>query len=259
MITPAEFVPEWELWHARRQTSVAAQHGPLTLTGTHWLLYGDTVIDGVPGTWRAEDGKVRLTGGEGLTGDDGQAVSEGLFGVHEWLHHGDVDLLTIQRGDDLAVRVYDPHADAVARFTRIDAFAPDPRWRVEAEFVPAGDDESVHIAHSNTAREEDYPVFGTFVFEVDGRRAEVVALHSGAENGAQLTFRDGTSGRESYGAARFLFVTAPPAGGPVVLDFNRAQLPPCAFSDAFVCPLPPPGNVLPFRIEAGEQQAISEN
>ncbi|GIG56424.1 hypothetical protein Lfu02_07960 [Longispora fulva] len=252
MITPAEFVPEWELWHASRQKRVAATHGPLTLTGTHWLLYGDTVIDGVPGTWRAEDGQVRLTGGEGLS------VTEGLLPVDRWLHYGEVDLLTIQRGEDLAVRVYDPRAEAVARFTRIDAFAPDPAWRIEAEFVPAADADSVHIAHSNTAREEDYPVFGTFVFEVDGVRAELVALHSGEENGAHLTFRDGTSGHESYGAARFLFVTAPPAGGPVTLDFNRSQLPPCAFSDAFVCPLPPPGNIVPFRIEAGEQRVVSE-
>ncbi|MCW2642269.1 MAG: uncharacterized protein JWP76_4575 [Dactylosporangium sp.] len=61
--------------------------------------------------------------------------------------------------------------------------------------------------------------------------------------------------RRRPGAARFLFVPLPSEAGPVTLDFNRAQLPPCAFSDAFICPLPPRQNILPFAVEAGEQQA----
>lgn len=65
-----------------------------------------------------------------------------------------------------------------------------------------------------------------------------------------FVFRDATEG-ETYPACRFLF-GEDPKEGEITLDFNRAISPPCAFTDFAVCPLPPPGNILPYRIEAGE-------
>jgi uncharacterized protein (DUF1684 family) len=64
---------------------------------------------------------------------------------------------------------------------------------------------------------------------------------------------DATSGTGSY-RFRFIRPPAPAADGSVTLDLNRALLPPCAFSDGFICPFPPPGNTLPFAVEAGERQ-----
>ena len=66
-----------------------------------------------------------------------------------------------------------------------------------------------------------------------------------------VIFRDRTSGRETYGAGRFLY-TDMPKDGKLVLDFNRAYNPPCAFTPYATCPLPPKQNQLPVRIEAGE-------
>ena len=73
-------------------------------------------------------------------------------------------------------------------------------------------------------------------------------------DGDQLffVFKDRTAPRETYGAGRFLAAAAP-RDGQVVLDFNRAYNPPCAFSPYATCPLPLPQNVLPIRIEAGER------
>ena len=65
-----------------------------------------------------------------------------------------------------------------------------------------------------------------------------------------FVFRDATAG-ETYPACRFLF-GEDPTETEITLDFNRAISPPCAFTDFAICPLPPPGNILPFRIEAGE-------
>ncbi|MFC3087440.1 DUF1684 domain-containing protein [Tabrizicola soli] len=65
-----------------------------------------------------------------------------------------------------------------------------------------------------------------------------------------FVFRDRTAG-ETYPACRFLF-GEDPSETEITLDFNRAISPPCAFTDFAICPLPPPGNILPFRIEAGE-------
>ena len=64
--------------------------------------------------------------------------------------------------------------------------------------------------------------------------------------------RDGTSGKETYGAGRFLY-SERPKGDRVVLDFNKAYSPPCAFTPYATCPLPPKQNHLPIRIEAGEK------
>ena len=75
--------------------------------------------------------------------------------------------------------------------------------------------------------------------------------------GVFLPFRDGTSGRETYGAGRYLLDTVKGAdlGGTsatLVLDFNFAYNPSCAWDDAWACPLAPPANRLPARIEGGE-------
>ncbi len=233
---------------------MVARGGSATLTGTHWL-YGDTVIDDIPGTWRTEGTGVRVTGADGLT-LDGEPITEALVYEDSRLWYGEIELLIIRRGEDFAVRAYDVNSEAARSFQGIDTFEPDRKWVIPAQFTPADPFDTVHIEHSYTDRVADYPLLGTLSFEVDGQPVEVLALHGG-ENIAHITFRDGTSGKESYGAARFLFPQVPQGGGPVELDFNRASLPPCAFSDAFVCPLPPEQNVLPFRVEAGEKSLRS--
>ncbi|WP_020573636.1 DUF1684 domain-containing protein [Actinopolymorpha alba] len=249
------FAAEWQRWHAQRDVTVAAPGGSLTLTGTHWLSAA-TRIDGLPGTWSEEGSDVRVTGAQGLT-VDGEPVNDGLLHAGQRLAVGDVELAIIKRGEDIAVRTFDPNAAAVAAFGGIDAFAPDPAWMVAGEFRPADPDGTIHINHSNSEREADYPIVGTFAFSVAGADAELVAIHTGKEGQAHITFRDATSGRSTYGPARFLFLPLPPAAGPVTLDFNRTVLPPCAFSDAFICPLPPAQNVLPFEINAGEKQVLT--
>lgn len=65
-----------------------------------------------------------------------------------------------------------------------------------------------------------------------------------------FVFRDATAG-ETYPACRFL-IGEDATDSEITLDFNRAFTPPCGFTDLAICPLPPPGNILPFRIEAGE-------
>ncbi len=250
------FVDQWRTWHAEREAAVSAPGGDLTLTGTHWLV-GRTQIEGVPGTWSTDGIDVRVSGAEGLLVGD-VPITEGVLPPDQRLMVGDVELKIVRRGGDLAVRTYDPHAPAVDRFAGIDAYAPDPAWVVTAGFTPADGAQSLSTEHSHSDRVVDYPVVGTFTFAVDGRRAELVALHTGHEGEAHITFRDATSGQESYGAARFLLLPLPATAGPVTLDFNRVTLPPCAFSDAFICPLPPPGNVLPFAVRAGEKAVLDQ-
>ena len=86
-------------------------------------------------------------------------------------------------------------------------------------------------------------------FDHQGRRVSLTPTHwkSGKP---MFVFRDATAG-ETYPACRFL-IGEDIREGRITLDFNRAFTPPCGFTDFAICPLPPPGNILPFRIEAGE-------
>jgi uncharacterized protein (DUF1684 family) len=68
-----------------------------------------------------------------------------------------------------------------------------------------------------------------------------------------VMFADATSGRETYGAGRFMYVPMPNSEGTVRLNFNIAYNPPCAFNEFATCPLPPPQNRLALRIDAGEK------
>jgi uncharacterized protein (DUF1684 family) len=92
---------------------------------------------------------------------------------------------------------------------------------------------------------------GHVTFTLNGKTASMIAV---TENDHELwfIFRDLTSGDTTYPAARFLY-TPLPQNGKVVLDFNRAENPPCAFNAYATCPLPPPDNRLQVRVEAGEK------
>ncbi len=102
------FVDQWQAWHAEREATVSAPGGDLTLTGTHWLT-GPTRIDGIPGTWYTDGTDVRVSDAAGLL-VDGVPTVEGRLRPDQRLMVGDVELKIIQRGGDLAVRTYDPHA-----------------------------------------------------------------------------------------------------------------------------------------------------
>jgi uncharacterized protein (DUF1684 family) len=95
------------------------------------------------------------------------------------------------------------------------------------------------------------------VFAHEGKTYELIATH-GTPNAPQFVIRDLTSRDSTYGACRFVYgedVTE----DSIVLDFNKAINPPCAFTEHAVCPLPPAQNVLPFRIEAGEKRVDMPN
>jgi uncharacterized protein (DUF1684 family) len=77
-----------------------------------------------------------------------------------------------------------------------------------------------------------------------------------ADGSLWAVFADATSGDGTF-RFRFLRPSAPDAEGRTSVDFNRAVLPPCAFTDHFLCPFPPPGNTLPVKIEAGERNLVA--
>ena len=164
---------------------------------------------------------------------------------------GRVRLLLIKRGDRYGIRMKDPESEARREFKGIESFPADESYRVTAKWVA----ESRKIPILNVlgqTEQDDCP--GYAVFKLRGHE---FTLHPILEEpGAKelfYIFRDETSGKETYPAGRF-FYSGMPKDGKVILDFNKAYNPPCAFTPYATCPLPPPENRLAVRIEAGEKR-----
>ncbi len=129
----------------------------------------------------------------------------------------------------------------------------DSAWRIVADWIPFDPPQTLETANV-IGQMERYPVPGRAVFERDGHRHELLpVIEVPGDEQLFLIFADGTSGRETYGAARFLYAD-PPREGKIVLDFNQAYNPPCAFTAFATCPLAPPENRLDLRVTAGEKK-----
>ena len=106
---------------------------------------------------------------------------------------------------------------------------------------------------SITGVPEETPSPGALVFEYEGTEHRLDVTGEPGDEQYFLVFGDATNGAATYGGGRFLYVDAPDADGRTVVDFNRAYNPPCIFTPYATCPLPPPQNRLPFRVETGEK------
>jgi uncharacterized protein (DUF1684 family) len=146
------------------------------------------------------------------------------------------------------LRLWDPNSKARKVFQGSRWFDPDPRFVVKAKYVlnPIG----TTIPITNVLGDvEPTPNPGYVEFNFRGAACKLQAIAQG--DGLFFNFKDFTSGKETYPAGRFLDADGP-KDGFVTLDFNRATNPPCAFTAFATCPLPPAGNLIKYRMTAGE-------
>ncbi|MFT3695673.1 MAG: DUF1684 domain-containing protein [Kofleriaceae bacterium] len=153
-------------------------------------------------------------------------------------------------GTQFILTIFDAKRPVLVNFTALSYWDPDPKFVVRATLEPI----SPKPIQLTTSRglQKPFVEIGTLHFRIDGKSLALVAYRAAGETAGDLfvPFRDATSGKESYGAARFLEV---PDAKPLVIDFNRASNPLCAVSPAYNCPLPPPANTLAVAITAGER------
>jgi len=141
-----------------------------------------------------------------------------------------------------------------SEFSGLNYFAPDSRYRMDLELHRYEHPETVTMATS-TGTQQRFHRVGYFEFEIEGKKAKLHAYKSAEredDNQLFVPFRDGTSGKESYGAARYLDLEVT-RGDNYTVDFNYAYNPYCAYSEDYVCPLPPKENWLAVEIRAGEK------
>lgn len=148
----------------------------------------------------------------------------------------------------------------LADFHGLSYYPPDPAWALTAplETLPQNEGREFTL-RTNTGEERIMARFGRVTAPLPGGEQTLsVFTPLGVEDPQRvfLPFRDATSGHETYGAGRYLDapVDRDETGGlRVSLDFNLAYHPYCAYSDGWTCPLPPPENVLPGPVHAGEK------
>lgn len=151
--------------------------------------------------------------------------------------------------------VHDPETpippDERDEFPGLSYFEPDPALVISGHIEPSPVTDDL-LMPTSTGEEVSYQRYGVAHFTVDGAPAQLTLFASEGDRDLFVPFRDATSGKETYGAGRYLEVTRP-NDHLVELDFNYAYNPYCAYSEAYSCPLPPLENWLKVPIRAGEK------
>ena len=138
-------------------------------------------------------------------------------------------------------------------FTGLAYYPEEPALRIEAVLDADVDrDEEIRMA-TTTGGVQVYRRAGVVRFEVEGRPARLTLFAMPGMHELFLPFRDATAGAETYGAGRYLEVEPPGPDGRVIVDFNLAYNPSCAYDERWSCPLPPEENRLDVPIRAGER------
>jgi uncharacterized protein (DUF1684 family)/histidinol-phosphate/aromatic aminotransferase/cobyric acid decarboxylase-like protein len=208
------------------------------------------------GRFVSENGRVRFDPVSGTAVTlRGQPVTgalelrDGTEETRDELWIDDIALWLHRSGDRLAIRLRDPQSELATTFAGFTWYPIDPAYRVTARFHrdPAPRDVKVP---SLAGDDQVYTTEGTLEFTLHGERLRMRPMTT-RPGRLFLVFRDATSGRDTYGVARFLYADLQ-ADDTAVLDFNQAYNPPCAFNPHTTCPLPLPENRLTIPVAAGE-------
>jgi len=137
-------------------------------------------------------------------------------------------------------------------FSGLTYFEPDPQYRVTARLEPFADKTQKLVIPLTDGNEEVYDKYAHAVFSLKGEPCHVLLLKH--ENTISLLFKDHTNGKGTYGGGRYIDID-PNAiqENRIVIDFNAAYNPYCAYNHEYACPLPPKENTLPVAVEAGEK------
>jgi uncharacterized protein len=258
---------EIEAWHADRMRRLRAPDGWLSLVALGWLREGRNSIGSDPGgdvvlpSGPPRAGMFELTGGRVTlrANPEAELRHKGKLVTRLEMRDdsgekptvvamGSVRFHVINREGKLGVRVRDVNSPLRRALPELERYPTDPRWRLKARLHRS--DREVRVPNVLEG-ESRYSSPGSVEFELDNHKVRLTAL---LDPGPQLllVFGDRTNGIETYGGGRFLTTAQPDHHGRVIVDFNRAYNPPCAFTHFATCPLPPPENQQPLAVRAGE-------
>ncbi len=267
---------EVEAWRQQRHESLLKPDGWFSLVGLVWLSEGENTCGSDPqsdvqlpsaapgrlGVFRLVDGAVEIVAASDVElmvdGDRRRLATlrtdaETTPSLVEW---GTLELHLIDRGGKIGVRVKDSESTALRSYTHLEYYDIDPRWRTEAVFIPYDPPRMIPVP-SVLGTFTHQPSPGVVEMRIAGRDHRLDVL-PGGDGEYFIVFGDATNGPETYGGGRFLYAAEADPSGRVVLDFNKAYNPPCAFTPYATCPLPPLQNRLELAVRAGELKYAAE-
>ncbi len=259
-------------WRANRDAGLREENGWLSLVGLEWLQNGNNsigsaadnsvVIAGGPPYWGdihlGEDGLVFTPEPDAGILVDGQTIK-----AAKKLLADDTDAPTVVSFGNLSIqvifresyglRISDSQAPARLNFQGVENFEIQYPWLTEGRFEAAETGQTIEIGNV-LGQILAMPIYGHFEFQAAGKVHRLAAIGDEESDTLWFLFADRTSGRETYGAGRFLYSEAMPVNGTLLVDFNKAYNPPCAFNVYSTCPLPPLENRLDLPVTAGEKK-----
>lgn len=268
-------------WRAQHEAELKADNGWLTVVGLDWLKDGVNRVGSTPGyevqlpeaapknlgVLTVKNGKARFRPAPGTSPamngkpaplQPAADLRTDVDSTPDIIGIGRINFFVIQRENKLGVRVKDNDSATRKNFAGERWYPADPSWRIQANYV-AWDKPHPLIFDTLVGVKEPDQSPGYLSFTRNGVEYRLEPVLEGDH--FFIVMRDATSGKTTYSASRFLYAPLPKGGpgpasgnGPrtVELDFNKAENPPCVYTDFATCPLPPPQNRLKLEVNAGE-------
>lgn len=265
------YVSQIEKWRSEHQAELLSDSGWFTVAGLFWLKPGVNTVGAGPqydvqltkNFVGGKFGEIDLEKGSALlTVDDGVNAMSGGRSVRSVdlvpdekgdptvVSIGSQSFFLIERNGRIGVRLKDTKSEQRLNFHGLKWYPVSPQFRVSATLEAFPQPKVIQIPNvlGSTFKMKSP---GILHFRLNGKAYSLQPVEEGDH--LFIIFRDLTSKTETYGAGRFLYA-AKPVKGKLVLDFNKAENPPCAFTEFATCPLPPAENRLNVAISAGEKR-----
>lgn len=263
---------EIEDWKRARLRALKATDGWLNLEGLFWLEEGkNTVGSGEKNNIVFPRTKINAQAGYFLRKEDsvwlvpdantaftinGKKITRKtlIFSTPEdmvFISSGSLQFNIIKRSEKIGIRLRDLQSKNLTHFKGIDYFPTDSSWKIKAQFIKPAFKQNIIIKNA-LGQENPTELAGKIRFEYKGNFYTLDAISEGEY--LLVVMGDNTSGTSTYAAGRFLYIPKTDAEkADFHIDFNKAYNPPCVFTPFATCPIPPPQNILPFAVTAGEK------
>lgn len=258
-------------WQTKRVQEITSPDGWMSLAGLFWLKEGITPFGSDPlnklvfpekapkeiGQFVLENGMVTMIieGGVpvklGAESPKNIVLVPDIAGNPTTLTLGALSWYLIQRENRFGIRLKDANNPKIQTFKGIPQFPISEKWQILAQLKPATNQKTITLRNV-IDMDVTMQLEGYLNFEIDGQSYELEAMDGGKDS-YFIIFADETTGVETYGAGRYLYVPRINTEGKTVIDFNKAHNPPCAFTDFATCPLPSAKIRLDVGILAGEK------
>ncbi len=256
-------------WRSDKYNALTGENGWLAVAGLYWLNEGRNLIgsnsmcevvlpESAPtflGVAELKGKIVRFQSAEGVqTRVNGRLVQKAILKSSQnpkpsYITWNNLRLVLHEHGGKYAIRIWDNDREERFKLPPLKWFPVNKKFRFNATYTKYPKPKTSGQNDSIGETVEDR-LDGFISFRFEGKAFQLDVSETGRKK-LFVKFRDGTSSKESYPPSRYLY-TEPPKRGKVVLDFNYAYSPPCAFTPYATCLFAPPQNALPFRVEAGE-------